>query len=680
MLKLMNWKSLFVLLLILHLLPLWIFTYFPSQDGPSHIYNALTLKEHHKHENYTMRDVWKLNITIFPNWLSHLMLAAFLYVFPPIVAEKILLTLAVGLVPISFFYLLDAVHKRGFVFAWLGFLFTYNYLLFMGFYNFALSTSLFFFSFGYWWRHKDDIRVNHLIVLYILLLLTYLSHIASYGLLLIGLSLAAGCLWGGSAVAAAWRTRREGVARITAQLWAGLKPLVRFGLYMIPVYFVLADYYLKSLSDHQGGHHRGMEWIKDYFWGVKSIVYFTDWHIRVHHVLLVILGLAIVTSLVYRIIRRQWIRNSDVFLVIAIVFTIMFIKAPWGFGPGGWINDRIHFYILLMLAPWLVADMWKWLRYGFAAAVIVICLLHLGRTTYDIARLSPEIAEQASGAHFIKPHMTYGMRVRDWHKSDALGSVKYVAPFGHSMAYYGLYADDVCHLANYEAKHNYFPINRFHQHTYGGREDYVIAWAYPPGEKFENLKKDYDLIHETKNLKLFQRKQAEALDPSLWSETADGRRVIQFDMQPPEGQTAEGYHAVHRNLGYVSGRFGWKTQSPQSHHGGNAELSPDCRDSVWDRHDAAFKLDLPNGRYRVTNIFCSAEDWGHQVNLLANGKRMIKKLIVPAGNETIEHSYEIEVTDKHLTQIIYRPNLRVPEAGMHNHWVWNGFTVEQISE
>ena len=74
----------------------------------------------------------------------------------------------------------------------------------------------------------------------------------------------------------------------------------------------------------------------------------------------------------------------------------------------------------------------------------------------------------------------------------------------------------------------------------------------------------------------------------------------------------------------------------------------------------------------MTNIFCSAEDWGHQVNLLANGKRMIKKLIVPSGNETIEHSYEIEVTDKHLTQIIYRPNLRVPEAGMH--WAGTGGT------
>ncbi len=680
MLKLINWKSLFVILLVLHLLPIWIFTYFPSQDGPSHIYNALTLKEYHKHENYTMRDVWKLNITIFPNWLSHLMLAAFLYVFPPLVAEKVLLTLAVGLVPISFFYLLDAIHKRGFVFAWLGFLFSYNYLLFMGFYNFALSTSLFFFCFGHWWRHKDDIRVNHLIVLYILALLTYLSHIASFGLLVLGLSLAAGCLWGGAAIVTAWHTRKEGFARTIEQFWAGLKPLVRFGLYMIPVYFVLMDYYLKSLKEHGEGHHRGMVWIKDYFWGVKSIVYFTDWHIGVHHVLLAILGIAILVSLAYRIARKQWVRKSDVFLVITVVFTVMFIRAPWGFGPGGWINDRIHFYILLMLAPWLATDMWKWLRYGFSAAMIVICLLHLGRTTYEIARLSPEIAELVSGTHLIEPHTTYSVRGGNWHKSDAFGEVKYVSPFVHSTALYGVYTDDACHLANYEAHYDYFPINALNRHTYFGHEDYTVAWALPPNENIDDLMRDFDLIHKTKNLMLFRRKMAESLDPSIWSETQDGGKIIRFDMQPPEGQTAEGHHAVHKDLGYVSGRFGWKTQSPHSHHGGNVELPPDYRDSVLDRHDAVFKLDLPNGWYRVTNFFCSAEDKGHQVNLLANGKRMINKLTVPTGNETVQHTYEIEVTDEHLTQVIYRPNQRVPKAGMHNHWVWNGFTVEEISK
>ena len=30
----LTWKHLFILLLLLHLAPLWVFTYFPSQDGP----------------------------------------------------------------------------------------------------------------------------------------------------------------------------------------------------------------------------------------------------------------------------------------------------------------------------------------------------------------------------------------------------------------------------------------------------------------------------------------------------------------------------------------------------------------------------------------------------------------------------------------------------------------------
>ena len=46
-----TWKHLFVVLLVLHLIPIWIFAYFPSQDGASHVYNALVLKEYSQHEN-----------------------------------------------------------------------------------------------------------------------------------------------------------------------------------------------------------------------------------------------------------------------------------------------------------------------------------------------------------------------------------------------------------------------------------------------------------------------------------------------------------------------------------------------------------------------------------------------------------------------------------------------------
>ncbi len=678
--KNLTWKHLFILLLLLHLAPLWVFTYFPSQDGPSHIYNAHTLKEHHKHENYTLRDVFKLNLTIFPNWLSHLTMALLLYIFPPIISEKILLTLAVGLVPISFFYFLDAVHKRGFVFGWLGFIFSYNYLLFMGFYSFALSISFFFFSFGYWWKHREELRVVHLIVLYILLLMTYLSHIVSYGLVLLAMSIVALCLWGSGAIAAAWRGRHAGgAAEMLGSFVAGLKPLLRFVGYMLPAYFILMEYYLDSLKDYNGGFHQSPDWISDYFWGVKSIVYFTDWHIPVHHALLWVLGAAFVVSLIYRIRRRRWLRTTDPFLLIAILFTIMFIKAPWGFGPGGWINDRIHLYILLMLAPWFVPDMGRFFRYGFTGALVAICLIHLGRTAYDQARLSPEIAEEVSGVHLIEPHTTFAIRSPNWNRSDAMGDVKYVAPFLHSVAFYGLYAHDVGHLANYEANYTYFPINYFNNGGYNGREDYVVAWAYPEEEKFADLTPNYAPIYQTKNLKLFRRKRANGPELSAWSRTPDGRLIIRFDMGPNGGTTAEGYHPINQGTGYVSGKFGWVTYAPRNDFRGAEGLLEPYRDYVWGTDDAAFKLDLPNGTYRVTDYFCSAEDAAHEVNLLANGVQVIKNLIVPAGNETVERTYTVTVTQGYLTHVIYTRRKRVPQPGRHDHWVWSGFTVEQIS-
>jgi hypothetical protein len=180
------------------------------------------------------------------------------------------------------------------------------------------------------------------------------------------MSVAATCLWGGEAIAKTWRERNTGSpAWMLVRFVAGLKPLLRFFLYMVPMYFVLMDYYLQSLKDHQSASHKGTDWISDYFWDVKSIVYFTDWHIDVHHALLGVLGMAMILSLIYRIRRKQWFQATDPFLLIAILFTIMFIKAPWGFGPGGWINDRIHLYIPLMLGAWLVPDMGKVLRYGF---------------------------------------------------------------------------------------------------------------------------------------------------------------------------------------------------------------------------------------------------------------------------------------------------------------------------
>ena len=719
----LSWKHLFVVLLILHLLPIWIFAYFPSQDGPSHVYNALVLKEYGEHENYKMRDAWKLNITIFPNWLSHIVLAALLYIFPPVMSEKIFLTIAVGLIPIAFFYFLNAVHKdrnEKYLYAWLGFPFAYNYLLYMGFYNFTLSISFFFFSFGFWWKHKDHIQVKHICILYILLLLTYLSHIASFGLIVLGMSVAAGCIWGINALIEAWKERKKHWFAVCQQFTVHLKPLFRFFLYMIPIYFVLMEYYLQSIKQHQTGSHRGMEWIWEYFLGVKSIVYFTDWHIPVNYSLLVILGIGVIISIIYRIYRKQWIKQTDVFLLIAILFTYMFARAPWNYGPGGWINDRIHIYILLMVAPWLIIpdfetqpdkelyperpkllpflslNKHKIIRYAITACLVIFTVLHWGRTAYDHARISPEIAELVSGTDYIEPHTTYAIRVAHAHKSEALGEVKYVTPFIHAQAFYGVYVDDVVHMSNYEANYDYFPVNRNNQKSVGLsyiRADYVVAWYYPETEEFADLQADYGIVHQTEHLKLFKRKTALEPETDLWDRTPSGNLIIRFDMQPDTAEAEENYHIVAPKTMFVSGKYGWDTEwnprdplnkdnwrsTPRAAYLGPPEnTTPLTRDAVHGKEDAAFRIDLPNGTYKVTNIFQSAEEATHEVNMLANGKQIIKKLYVPPHNEMVEKEAIVEVNNEQIALVIYTTKKRIETKKRHIHWIWNGCIVEQI--
>ena len=418
----------------------------------------------------------------------------------------------------------------------------------MGFYNFQLSISFFFFSFGFWWKHKDNMEVKYLVWLYVLLLLTYLSHIASYGLVVLGISVSGVCLRGAPAIAAAWRTRDAGFVALLRKFVVSLKPVFHFLLYMVPMYFVLVDYYLQSVKQHQQGNHRGAEWVWEYFLGIKSIVYFTDWHLPVHYCVLGVLGIALLVSISYRIQRKQWVKQTDVFLLIAILFTYMFIRAPWSYGPGGWINDRIHLYILLMMAAWFIPNMAKQFRYAIAACLIVFSLIHFGRTAYDHARIAPEIAELVSGTHLIEPHTTYQIRSEDWHKSDALGRVEYVTPFAHHMALYGVYADDVAHLANYEAAFNYFPINRDEENApddyidawyLKAPVDYVLAWYPPDTAEFRAYTDDHEIIYQTKHLQLYRKKRAPGPMLDLWDKTDEGNLIIRFDMQPHNGRPSE---------------------------------------------------------------------------------------------------------------------------------------------
>ena len=103
--QILNFKKLQIFLILVHLLPIWLFAYFPTQDGPSHIYNSQVLREYWNPE-YGFQMFYNINWHLFPNWLSHFALAVLMGVFSPFIAEKVYLSAYVIFFPIAILYFL----------------------------------------------------------------------------------------------------------------------------------------------------------------------------------------------------------------------------------------------------------------------------------------------------------------------------------------------------------------------------------------------------------------------------------------------------------------------------------------------------------------------------------------------------------------------------------------------
>ena len=689
-----------IVMLVLHLLPVWGFTYFPTQDGLSHIYNSYVVKEYHQHENYRLREVYELNATIFPNWTSHALLVVLLYVFPPLICEKIVLTLCIGLLPLSLFYFLNGIARKNMVFGLLGFMFAYNYLLHMGFYNFVLSMSLFFFTMGYWWRVKDKIRLTNIIVIYILLLVTYLTHYHTYALLLMSLTFFPLFSSGYAVLQGVWG-HRESSRPLMRRFKEGipkLKPTLTFIGSLIPAYFIMFSYYFYLVNEHGGNsNHKGVEWLNDYFFSMKSLVAFRDDHILVGRVLLVFLAIVFVLTVINRVRQcyqfhkseewketgeRLWTRivtQMDGFLIMAVFITAMFYIAPWSGYSGGWINDRFHLYIFLVLLPFFAVNWHRYVNYGVAGIIVILSLWHLGYNVHTYALLNRDIANVHSSMGLYEKDTILTSEPGEWNGfSDSLGfESKYVEPFGHTECLLAVNMG-IAYLDNYEANTDHFPLRyKLKELSADGAivkkelpADYAIIWR-TEYDDVAGLEEEYDLIHSNDYHRVYRRKRA-APDPQMWG----GGTVLAFDMQPEDGQIAPGHIPVYTDTVYTDGQYGWLTVSEREAFKGGSEVRQPYGDSILGKEDAVFRVALPNGTYEVTCYFRGGESESDEpleieIYLIANGEKQIQRLQIPVGTEAIDKQYNITITDEHLTQVIY-----LGKKTRYKKWGWSGFTIE----
>jgi hypothetical protein len=636
-LRLLNTKHLFLAMLFIHILPIWIFRYFPSQDGMNHVYNAYLLKEYHNPTLYKTREIFQLNLTLFPNWMSHLIMAGLMFIVPPLIAEKILLTICIAIVPFSFLYFLRGVNRDSTLYVWLGFTFSYNYLLFMGFYNFALSFGLFFLTVGYWWRHRSDLTPGRIGVLYLMLIALYLCHISSYALTLIAIGLGA-----------VWTFRRP-------------KPVAVCAGYMLPAGFILLNYLLRDVRGLPYRYESGA-WLWEYFWKNRSLVYFNDDYVWGNLVLQGMIGLLILWTIWSdKIQPRKPISNNDLFLLLSTVYLLLFWKLPREIGPGGWINERAHIFWIPVLLPWLATRFPKVVKRALIGCMVVISLIHLGYTCRDMGVYNRVMAKFI-GVTELPDHIVYTRL-----DSDNWGPLtKYVLPYFNGFVSYG-FKGDRAYIRNYEAQFNYFPINfkgdNRRDHYEGDVIQYLIGWnVADDSPRLKPYLRDYDLIFSNGYVKVLRHKLFAPPKERAWDRLAEDGRRMRFVMGDAGGTPAPGTYLVTPELRYRAGGYGWDTLSPrQAFNGG-----------VRDSEDAAFRIDLPNGRYEVRCRFRSDDDRPHRIAMYINGARAGKPFVVPASGVEIERTWQIVVDNGTLILLIHSL-----DRGKNPHWVWSGCTIER---
>ena len=681
-----------IVLLVIHILPVWLFKYTCTQDGPAHVHNAHVLKVYHNHENYILREVYERNPTLFPNWTSHVLIAGLMYIFPPLICEKIFFSLCVALLPLSLLYLLNGVQKGKVLFCLVGFIFAYNYLLHMGFYNFALSVSLFFFALGCWWRCEDKLSPKALVTVYVWLTVVYLTHFQSYALLTVSLTVFGVFLY-------IYEALESPRGRFTTQL----KSIFLFLGSMLPAYVILLSYYL--VKQEGGGYYRSFEGLMKYFLSIGSIVSFRDAHILIGNLLLAVLAIAFLLTVIDRI-RKVYahrdasesgnegvtavIARTDVFLLVALILTFIYFESPWSLRSGGmWISDRIHIYILLALLPFFTFNLHRFIDYAFSGILIVLALWHLGYHVQTYYLMDIEAKEALSSAEMIEPHTILASRPGSWGGTpdSANWDFKYVLPFEHIEGYLAL-GNGIAYLQNYEPNTDHFPLRYKNKK---GPSDYVLVWR-TEYDNVEDLAQDYEVIHSTNYNRLYRRKRVVPA-VQLWG----GTTTLTFDMQPHDGRTALGHIAVYKDTGYMDGQYGWISKSVQDEFktgGGGFELkywhteetksaqnmpnvsagdAPNLllyQDNLWGEEDGVFRIALPNGTYEVTCYFHAGVIAPVEMNLIANGKKRFQKLRLTSADGTAEKRYTVTITDERLTQVIYTRKKR---------WAWSGFTIKRLS-
>lgn len=344
--------------------------------------------------------------------------------------QKIIILINVIAIPLSFFYLIQQL-KRGseFFSIFLILPFAFSYFLYYGFFNFNLSISFSLICIGYWLRHYEDFSLKHSFRFSLLVMCCFFSHIFSFFILLIFLS-----------VFFVYGFIKKDIKN---------KSITNTIISLVPWLILTSWYFLRNTGSGIQIHSISILTV------VKSILeisplkgnnpYYDNY---IHPLYLILLSTIILGSIIFNFKRPG--KNSHAFIPFILMSASLLLLAfivPEALFSGGYITNRfIYYFFLFTIISITIAGNYSHITKYCSIAFLILFLFQLYFKTKTSIHYSREIEKiKELNDHIEDNSVLLPVHFQtDW-------------TYTHVSNYTSI-NKAVINLENYEATNSYFPL------------------------------------------------------------------------------------------------------------------------------------------------------------------------------------------------------------------------------
>lgn len=505
------YSGIWVILTAAYIAPLWAFKYIPTQDGPSHLANAVIIHRLVAGEASLARDYYTLNRRVIPTTFHHYALALLCGLFPPLVAEKILLTLLVLFCSAALWFAAGEWGGRFDPAVFLAFPLIYALPFNMGFFGWMWSLAAALFGAALFWRYRSSGRAWVYALWAAAAVAIYFCHPLGWALFAAAFTVLS------TADAVAARRRQEG-ERWRVFIRKLCRPLCLAPAAALAVWFAFTAGAAAPVT------RSGVGELLAKLAQLAVLFSYFGWQSPFIKVIAAVTWLAFAVAAAYVIYggitgRRPWSGRDLGFAAAFLVATALYLLFP-NAGPAGgsYIHARLAVVVILVAVLGTAGALPRPARAVLWILAPLVALLHLGVITASYRVANRDLAVFMAASGLIKERATILPVVNPWLPGRFAG-VNYLE---HAASYYALAGDRV-DLLNYEAALPYFPVkwragrppaynadDKAHTPVivYNAGEppaDYILGWEINPfGVETRRLLRGYALIYSEGDLMVFE--------------------------------------------------------------------------------------------------------------------------------------------------------------------------------